>query len=341
MNTSGSQSVVINSKTPKTSITESKSTDVNQLTPLSKPSTDYPSEYVPPAASGNLKMSKLSSNTNDTKPKDTKRQSITSNRSITYTSGSQSVVINSKTPKTSITTTESKSTVLRPKFNYSIQTYLSQDFQSFDFTEDKSFFLSESEPPICKFSKYSVFKKSTLNKGSLLNDVIINCYLDLICKSSVRKCSYIDSLFIHKIVEGDIQTLRKWCSVDNDFDLLFCPMNINKNHWSLVVFDCINKTINNYDSINAPCMNLVKSVSTVLSKVFKKLNDLSLWKVNTAINYPMQIENLTDCGVFLCLYAKSLAFNSKFNFSQSDILSIRKNMQDDIINFCLDFNIDQ
>ncbi|RNA02776.1 Ulp1 protease C-terminal catalytic domain-containing, partial [Brachionus plicatilis] len=139
-----------------------------------------------------------------------------------------------------------------------------------------------------------------------------------------------------KILNNDVETLQNWCSNDIDFDLLFCPININKKHWSLITFDCVSQTVNNYDSLYSPSLKLVESTSKVLGRVFTKLKSVSSWKVNVAKDFPMQNKNSNDCGVFICCFAKSLAFNKAFDFSQSTMLSIRKNMQDDILNFCLD-----
>ena len=132
--------------------------------------------------------------------------------------------------------------------------------------------------------------------------------MDLICKSSSLKCSFIDSIFYSKLKENDIESLRKWCNVNNDFDLLFFPINIESSHWSLIVFDCKNLTVNNYDSFFKPNLSLVKFVSKALSQVFSKLKNCCLWKFNTFPDCPKQKINSNDCGVYICSFAKSLAF---------------------------------
>ncbi|CAF1140435.1 unnamed protein product, partial [Brachionus calyciflorus] len=200
-------------------VNQTLSKGVKELAPASKPSTDYTGDSISAAVSENLNVSKSSSTTTDTKPKDVKRQSITSNRSMAFTSGPQAVAVNSKATKSSTTTTDepnddkrqtlsSKQSFFQTsivtnepaavkvtpypknpnKINGSIQTFSSQPI---DLTQDENL-LSDVERPICKFGRHSIFKKdlNSLEPKGELNDTIINCYLDLICRSTSYKCAY-------------------------------------------------------------------------------------------------------------------------------------------------------
>lgn len=59
--------------------------------------------------------------------------------------------------------------------------------------------------------------------------------------------------------------------------------------------------------------------------------DISGWKCETPKNIPRQ-GNMSDCGAFTCTFAERLSRNEPFNFSQQDMVPIRRRMVLNILN---------
>ena len=131
--------------------------------------------------------------------------------------------------------------------------------------------------------------------------------------------------------------LKKCLSETNcsDFNVFFVPLFVNNNHWSLLVFNTINKTIKQFDSLYSPNLELINRVTNVLSQVLNILKDAPGWSIDMTENYPKQ-SNTFDCGVFICTYARCLAFNTDFYFNQVDMPNIRKIIRSEILNYSID-----
>lgn len=99
--------------------------------------------------------------------------------------------------------------------------------------------------------------------------------------------------------------------------------------------DMIKKTVYVYDSLGG---NHDATLSLFLSyleeehldKKKTKL-DTSDWKKETPKDIPQQ-ENMSDCGAFTCTFAERLSRYESFNFSQKDMVNIRRRMVLNILN---------
>lgn len=78
---------------------------------------------------------------------------------------------------------------------------------------------------------------------------------------------------------------------------------------------------------------LVAKIISTLSKYISNLNLANTWKILTNLSYPKQVNNDSDCGVFICQYAKYYAFNRAFDFTQSDIPNKRIELVNEIRKF--------
>ena len=68
----------------------------------------------------------------------------------------------------------------------------------------------------------------------------------------------------------------------------------------------------------------------------KKKTELSLdgWRDIDPGDIPLQ-KNISDCGVFICMYARHLASNTAFTFSQEHMPDIRRHIVCELLLLCL------
>ena len=169
-----------------------------------------------------------------------------------------------------------------------------------------------------------------LKPDKWVNDEIIN-YYSLILKDSINKISkkndenrieilstyFSDKLKIDK--ENNSKDIVKWekkLNLDlNKLDKLFIPINLNNIHWTLIMVNFNNKSINYYDSkigniIEANYyLDLIKEWLLSGNNNLVKVNKLH-WnlKVMSEEEIPQQNNN-NDCGIFLCYYMEKLSQN--------------------------------
>ena len=132
------------------------------------------------------------------------------------------------------------------------------------------------------------------------------------------------TFFYPKLSSGGYKAVCRWAKgVDIVSQrLLLFPIHL-ENHWCLATVNIPDCHISCYDSLvkdNHVCLeNLEQYMS-------QKLRDTKLrstkWHRVCHQNIPKQ-KNFSDCGVFMCMFARCLACQNSFDFSQEDIPSIR------------------
>ncbi|KAI8328623.1 hypothetical protein BC941DRAFT_444516 [Chlamydoabsidia padenii] len=173
-----------------------------------------------------------------------------------------------------------------------------------------------------------------------LNDEIINFYMVLLMdrtnnKSSLPTIHCFNTFFCSTLRDQGYDKVKRWTKKVDIFskDLLLVPIN-RSYHWTLGVVDLKNKQVAVYDSLNGkhhtPTINLLLKYLE-LEHLDKKKSplDTSDWKGYMPSSIPQQ-RNSSDCGVFACTFAERLARNHQFDFSQDDMVSIRRRMILDI-----------
>ena len=117
-------------------------------------------------------------------------------------------------------------------------------------------------------------------------------------------------------------------------DLLFIPIN-QSYHWVLGAIDIKKKKVMVYDSLNG---NHDHSLSLFLNYLQqehldkkKTPMDMTGWTCELPKDIPQQ-GNMSDCGVYTCTFAERLSRNEPFNFSQQDMITIRRRMVLNILN---------
>jgi len=100
--------------------------------------------------------------------------------------------------------------------------------------------------------------------------------------------------------------------------LLIFPIHQELSHWCLAVADVAATQLVYFDSLAKDNDHCLKVLNDYLQN---RIGQCFLVKQEKDI--PRQT-NSSDCGVFICMYARCLAEKSAFCFSQTDIPSIRK-----------------
>ena len=106
--------------------------------------------------------------------------------------------------------------------------------------------------------------------------------------------------------------------------LLLVPIHLG-THWCLAAVNFRDQQLCYYDSLNGTnkrCLELLKEYIMSLSELHVVNNK---WCTVFPHKLPQQ-KNHYDCGVFICMYARQLACNGSFNFTQQDIIQIRRHM---------------
>ena len=111
-------------------------------------------------------------------------------------------------------------------------------------------------------------------------------------------------------------------------------MLINSNHWVLVAFFPLIKTVIYYDSRHNEGKTVREEVLNFFKSRFHKetgsASSDSEWKSVDEPDVPYQ-SNSFDCGVFVCQMAERLSRRSPFNFNQSQMPAIRIQMIEQIV----------
>ncbi|CAF1023263.1 unnamed protein product [Brachionus calyciflorus] len=122
----------------------------------------------------------------------------------------------------------------------------------------------------------------------------------------------------------------KWVIKElNSADYFLMPILLDDNHWSLVFIDTIKQKLTNLDSYYEPSQLVLDQIKNHFNNLLPKLNNLINWN-STEYKVPKQ-NNVTDCGVYLCLYSRYLCTKKKkFDFSQDHIPNLRKHIESEI-----------
>ncbi|XP_029637096.1 uncharacterized protein LOC115212363 isoform X1 [Octopus sinensis] len=183
---------------------------------------------------------------------------------------------------------------------------------------------------------------ATLVGANWLNDEIINFYMNIIVQRSKidgYPSVYIPSTFFFPMVmKRGYNGVRRWTkNVDIfDHDLMLIPIHLeSENHWTLIAVDFLQSSICYYDSYLQDRDDAMDAILNYLREEMKtKKNiemDTNCWvKVNMK-NIPLQ-ENMSDCGVFSCIYAEYISRGDKMDFTQEDMPYFRRKMVYEILN---------
>jgi hypothetical protein len=190
----------------------------------------------------------------------------------------------------------------------------------------------------------NIYRKDikTLKPDNLLNDEIINKYMELLkerdtllcSKFPTRKASHFFNIhFLTLLGTGDkysFKNVEKWTENINVFEMrrLYFPINITNEHWVLAVVDMETKQICYYDSLKHTKLNkkgysYMEYLLRWLRDVAGENHDMSKWEILKKEKIPMQ-DNVIDCGVFVIMFCDFLSEDLPLSsFSQKDIPEFR------------------
>ena len=104
--------------------------------------------------------------------------------------------------------------------------------------------------------------------------------------------------------------------------LLLFPIHLNI-HWCLTAVDLAKHSIRYYNSLKKANPVCLETINNYL--VQHSSNCLVNWKLLYQTDIPEKF-NSSDCGVFVCMYARYLSYASPFSFSQMEMSIIRQHV---------------
>lgn len=174
------------------------------------------------------------------------------------------------------------------------------------------------------------------NSHLLLNDEVINKYMDLITARSPDTVYAFNTFFYLALSEKGYSHISRWTKKIDIFakEKLFVPVHIeDENHWCLMCVNFNKKTIKYYDSLGGRNFTCLKLMLKYL--MYEHLNKKKTefypggWRLNNIRKCPQQ-NNVWDCGVFVCMFAEHLARNAPLNFTHEDMPNLRKQLYSEI-----------
>lgn len=117
---------------------------------------------------------------------------------------------------------------------------------------------------------------------------------------------------------------------------IFIPVNVNGNHWILLVVDNRKKEVLSLDSLGSKRSAQRKNIMQWVEHehIAKKADfDKEAW-TSKSMNVPYQ-GNDSDCGPFVCLFAAFLSHDKPLDFTQADFPKKRERLNWSILNFKL------
>ena len=170
---------------------------------------------------------------------------------------------------------------------------------------------------------------------------VIDCYLSLLDEWDKQLggnsifLAAIDINFDFTEYANNIQ--RRQLTLETKY--LFCPMHINKNHWVIVVVDIKEKSLNYFDSMKGSGANQFKYVIKCLNILLPQTKWSQSVMSETIVDFPLQKDNTTECGIFLMMYADYFLANLEMDFSLEDMPKFRIKIFTDLVRNSLNYTM--
>ncbi|XP_065884087.1 sentrin-specific protease 1-like [Dysidea avara] len=132
------------------------------------------------------------------------------------------------------------------------------------------------------------------------------------------------STFLPSSINHNADLARRWYrNIDMEqFDIWLLPMNVNDNHWILMVLRIYSHEMLIYDSLGQSNIGHVSKIKEWLSS-----HSVQHWKEVEATLDPVvpKQQNGYDCGVFTCIYAiHEMTKARKFLVNQGNTHDVRE-----------------
>jgi sentrin-specific protease 1 len=144
-----------------------------------------------------------------------------------------------------------------------------------------------------------------LEPGRLLNDSIINTYFGLISSHSKGAVYVFSTFFYAKLVENGVRHVQRWTAGENIFrhELIYIPVHL-PGHWTFVAIDVPHNKIEYYDSMGGEGREVLHGIKRYCMAEWRRIYGTEAeFQMLVKKEIPRQT-NGTDCGVFVCMYAR-------------------------------------
>ena len=197
-------------------------------------------------------------------------------------------------------------------------------------------------------NRSGIVRKSDLQRlldNDWINDECINFYFDMLSKKSQRFYRFSTFFLLSLKNNGPEIMKRKFENADIfEYELWLIPVNIENCHWYLmsVLLKDIKENkvqVKVYDSLPTKNVHALKHEKDSLTAFIKAAYEVKIktniedfdchWEI--VESRPTQ-SNDVDCGIFMLLYAKCLAFSQNMTFTQGNMKSYRKLIKREIEN---------
>ena len=162
-----------------------------------------------------------------------------------------------------------------------------------------------------------------------------------------KNCEYLSCHCFSRSIHQKDMLSNATSAITIHTEFIIIPYNLNKNHWSLIICDVTKNIILFFDSKyslsrNKSCTSFVKNVSLWLSTIEISINYKNTFTVqDMSLNndlFPRQEDNITECGVFVMMFADYYINDLVLDFTLRDMITFRKKIFLSLVNKDLNYS---
>ena len=148
---------------------------------------------------------------------------------------------------------------------------------------------------------------------------------------------------------GDSLLVDRAALITIETKFIIVPFHIGGNHWCLVICDIANNILLYFDSIykydsrsGSPSCELTRRIVKWLSSVNVSMNYKNAFQIQdmslTIASFPSQGSNVTECGVFVMMFADFFMNDLILDFTLRDTITFRKKIFLSLVNQKLNYS---
>ena len=167
-----------------------------------------------------------------------------------------------------------------------------------------------------------------------LYDMVIDSFLYRLCLQK-SECLFVDTATT-QLLQRQESINRLWINKTENTTFVFIPWNPSGMHWILLAVHVISRKLLYLDPIEQPC--IATSVTVAMAKrMVDFLMKIKYQFVTTSVEAPARTfqKDLNSCGVYVCMYAASLANDKDLCQLRGTSGSYRKEVYDKVAGNCL------
>ncbi|CAH1245657.1 SENP5 [Branchiostoma lanceolatum] len=174
----------------------------------------------------------------------------------------------------------------------------------------------------------------TLAPQGWLNDNVLNGYFELLAEGRPDDLYCFNTFFYTQLCRKGYQGVKRWTKKVQIFQktLLLVPLHLG-NHWCLAEVAVQDKLLYLYDSQggdNLTCLQRLVSYFCCEAQERGEENFTWGWDGHCREDIPVQ-ETSSDCGVYVCQYARCIVEGWPIDFRQDDITELRCHMTQELL----------